>query len=50
MARNPIEDDERWADARCMTCDRPLDRRGSLCRACVAEEGRDHYEDEGGRG
>lgn len=45
----PLADD-RWADQRCWTCDKPLDRRGSLCRACYGEAWKDEYEDDGGRG
>lgn len=46
----PFGGDEVWADRRCLQCDEPLDRRGSLCRACYAEEWKDEYEDDGGRG
>lgn len=49
-ASMPFGGDEVWADRRCLQCDEPLDRRGSLCRACYAEEWKDEYEDDGGRG
>jgi hypothetical protein len=32
------DENDYWADRRCVACDRPLDRRGSLCRACLVEE------------
>lgn len=48
--RNPFTEDARWADQRCMTCDKPLDRRGALCRSCYVEAWKDEYEDDGGRG
>lgn len=48
--RVSAEDNEERADARCGICDRPMDRGGFLCTACVEDEGRDYYEDDGGRG
>ena len=38
------DENDYWADRRCLKCDRHLDRRGALCSECN-EEAQERYEE-----